>query len=155
MAMDVLDMLTVLPVDQIEGPGIRWVKRQFKERCRENGVAYIRSRWGIIWRYFKRTWLELYDPVLWNVHGLTERLVARTSNPLERFNRELNAAFSTPHPSMAMRARGDQRETIRLPGAVELSTESEDSSSDEEDMEMQDSDADKRPRPMRPKTLRV
>ncbi|ETL26028.1 hypothetical protein F441_20784 [Phytophthora nicotianae CJ01A1] len=97
MAMDVLDMLTVLPVDQIEGPGIRWVKRQFKERCRENGVAYIRSR----------------------------------------------------------RARGEQRETIRLPGAVELSTESEDSSSDEEDMEMQDSDADKRPRPMRPKTLRV
>ncbi|ETP39006.1 hypothetical protein F442_13502 [Phytophthora nicotianae P10297] len=102
MAIGVLDMLTVLPIDQIEGPGIRWVKRQNKERCRENGVTYVRSRWDIFWRYFKRTWLELYDPVLWNVHGLTERLVARTNNLLERFNRELNAAFSTPHPSMAM-----------------------------------------------------
>ncbi|KUF91873.1 hypothetical protein AM587_10004277 [Phytophthora nicotianae] len=42
------------------------------------------------------------------------------------------------------RARGEQRETIQLPRAVELSTESEDSSSDEDDTEMQDSDADNR-----------
>ncbi|ETP02546.1 hypothetical protein F441_20405 [Phytophthora nicotianae CJ01A1] len=42
------------------------------------------------------------------------------------------------------RARGEQRETIQLPRAVELSTEYEDSSSDEDDTVMQDSDADNR-----------
>ena len=28
-------------------------------------------------------------------------MVNRTNNPLERFNRELNTSFATPHPTMA------------------------------------------------------
>jgi hypothetical protein len=34
------------------------------------------------------------------VHGLRRDLVARTNNPLERFNRELNSTFGIPHPSV-------------------------------------------------------
>lgn len=34
------------------------------------------------------------------MHELRRAVVARTNNPLQRFNRELNAAFDTPHPSL-------------------------------------------------------
>lgn len=57
MAPGVLDMLTVVPIEQVEVGGISWVKRQVKERCRNDGVAYVRSKWNIFWSYFKRTWL--------------------------------------------------------------------------------------------------
>lgn len=33
---------------------------------------------------------------------MSNRIVARSNNPLERFNRELNVAFATPLPNMAM-----------------------------------------------------
>lgn len=82
MAPGVLDMLTVLPIDQIETGGINWVKRQIKQRYRNDSIVYSRSKWRIFWAYLNRTWL--YDPALWNVHGLSGRLVARTNNPLER-----------------------------------------------------------------------
>ncbi|EGZ25108.1 hypothetical protein PHYSODRAFT_326178 [Phytophthora sojae] len=35
----------------------------------------------------------------WNVFGIANTIVARTNNPLERFNREMNAAFK-PHPKL-------------------------------------------------------
>ncbi|GMF48267.1 unnamed protein product [Phytophthora fragariaefolia] len=160
----VLDMLTVVPIEKIESGGITWVKRQIKERCRINGVAYIRTKWRIFWAYFKRTWLQLYNPALWNVHGLNERLVARTNNPLERFNRQLNSAFPTPHPSLAVfvttieavsrenvamltavrgrRARRRPRETIQLPVAMELPNEAESSGNEDDDSEEEGSDRD-------------
>jgi hypothetical protein len=106
----------------------------------------------------------MYDPVLWNVHGLNERLVARTNNALERFNRELNGAFPTPHPTLstfvatieslarghvatlaAVRgrwARGRLRETIRLPDAVELPEEAESSSEDDDSLDGSGSEPD-------------
>lgn len=31
---------------------------------------------------------------------MSDRVVARANNPLERFNREMNTAFATPHPNM-------------------------------------------------------
>lgn len=105
-----------------------------------------------------------HDPALWNVHGLTERLVARTNNPLQRFNRELNSAFSTPHPSLAVfvttieaisreyvatiaavrgiRARGRRREAIQLPVPVELPNEVEESSTEGDNSEELDLDSD-------------
>ncbi|KAG6971717.1 hypothetical protein JG688_00004306 [Phytophthora aleatoria] len=38
---------------------------------------------------------------MWNVHGMDLDIVSRTNNPLERFNRELNAAIPSAHPSLA------------------------------------------------------
>ncbi|EGZ25609.1 hypothetical protein PHYSODRAFT_326600 [Phytophthora sojae] len=35
----------------------------------------------------------------WNVFGIANTIVARTNNPLERFNKEMNAAFK-PHPKL-------------------------------------------------------
>jgi hypothetical protein len=57
------------------------------------------------WKYFRNTWLIRYRPEDWNIEAFTNEdtlvtLINRTNNPLERFNRELNQAFPTAHPSM-------------------------------------------------------
>jgi len=98
----------------------------------------------------------MYDPELWNVHGMSNRIIARTNNPLERFNREMNDAFATPHPNMAtfvttieqlsrrhvatleaVRGRRAARRTVEsivLPTAADLGDTSDyDSSSEEGD----------------------
>ncbi|OWY95645.1 hypothetical protein PHMEG_00034294, partial [Phytophthora megakarya] len=38
---------------------------------------------------------------MWNVHGMDLQIVSRTNNPLKRFNRELNAAITAPHPRLS------------------------------------------------------
>lgn len=95
-----VDMLTVIPVDQVETRGIPFVKRYVQRRCQEEGVTYSARKWGDFWRYFERTWLAMFPAELWNVHGINHAVINRTNNPLERFNRELNAAFGTPHPNL-------------------------------------------------------
>ncbi|EGZ27673.1 hypothetical protein PHYSODRAFT_402590, partial [Phytophthora sojae] len=37
---------------------------------------------------------------VWNVYGMDLGVVSRTNNPMERFNRELNAGIAAPHPSI-------------------------------------------------------
>lgn len=47
------------------------------------------------------TWLVLYDPKDWNVNAHTkDEILCRSNNALERFNRKMNQAFPTAHPSM-------------------------------------------------------
>lgn len=46
-----------------------------------------------------------YNPKVWNVHSfVTEnsefKMINRTNNPLERFNRKMNDSFPTSHPTM-------------------------------------------------------
>uniref|UniRef100_H3H6G5 Uncharacterized protein n=1 Tax=Phytophthora ramorum TaxID=164328 RepID=H3H6G5_PHYRM len=97
--------------------------------------------------------MEQYDVSVWNVAGLNNELVARTNNPLERFNRELNDRFPKPRPSMATfvgviktlsaeyiqrladvprgRARRPTRERIQLPVPVDLPDDILDDSDDD------------------------
>ncbi|KAE9022247.1 hypothetical protein PR001_g13187 [Phytophthora rubi] len=95
-----LDMLTVIDKSKISPQGIDWVKNAIQERCKKDNITYSSTKWTSFWKYFERTWLKLLPPKFWNVHGYSKSVVARTNNPLERFNRELNAAFGTPHPSL-------------------------------------------------------
>ncbi|OWY92794.1 hypothetical protein PHMEG_00038055, partial [Phytophthora megakarya] len=95
-----LDMLTVIEHDKIPSLSIPWVKRAIQERCIKDNINYTGTKWATFWKYFERTWLKLFPPKFWNVHGYSNPIVARTNNPLERFNRELNAAFGPPHPSL-------------------------------------------------------
>lgn len=94
-----LDMLTVSEHSTIEPNGIAWVRARIKVRCDENSIKCLVKLWRKFWVYFRRTWITLHPPAVWNVHGLRRDVVARTNNPLERFNRKINSAFSTPHPS--------------------------------------------------------
>ncbi|KAJ0398289.1 hypothetical protein ATCC90586_007230 [Pythium insidiosum] len=70
-------------------------------KCLETQVSYSTKKWGLFCAYFRHTWLKLLPPSLWNISGIRRDIVARTNNPLERFNRQLNAGFSSPHPSIA------------------------------------------------------
>ncbi|OWY98455.1 hypothetical protein PHMEG_00030778 [Phytophthora megakarya] len=81
MEKGVFVILTVIDPKLVPWQGIRWVKRTI--------------------RYFRETWLDRYNSDAWNVHGLDNDLVARTNNLLERFHRELNRSFPTPHPNIA------------------------------------------------------
>lgn len=155
MTKGVVDMLTVIDPERIESHGITWVKREIKARCTSVDLRYSRLKWREFWVYFRRTWISKYPPSLWNVFGLDNQLVARTNNPLERFNRELNTVISTPHPSVPVfvakinalsrnyvdrlegiprsRSRRIPRETIQLPTPVTFTDEPLDYTSGEEE----------------------
>ncbi|KUF91609.1 Hematopoietic prostaglandin D synthase [Phytophthora nicotianae] len=95
MASGAIDVLTVIPIDEIAEKGIPSVR----SRVDESGH---RVKWDTFWRYFKRTWMRTYDPALWNVNAISETMdiVNRTNNALERFNRDLNESFSSAHPNL-------------------------------------------------------
>ncbi|KAG2910767.1 hypothetical protein PC116_g10866 [Phytophthora cactorum] len=101
MEVGIIDMLTVIPPADIDPAGLRYVESQVRRRCREEGVQYSTERWTCFWAYFRRTWLVLFAVDMWNVHEMDLDIVSRTNNPLERFNRELNAAIPSAHPSLA------------------------------------------------------
>ncbi|GMF17267.1 unnamed protein product [Phytophthora fragariaefolia] len=129
MTRGVLDTLTVLEHSLIEN-GIKWVKRESSQRYYEAGIA------------------------VWNVAGLSNELMARTNNPLERFNRELNDRFPKPRPSMTTfvgviktisaeyvhrladiprgRVRRPVCERIQLPVPVDIPADIADDSDDDE-----------------------
>ncbi|POM59679.1 LOW QUALITY PROTEIN: hypothetical protein PHPALM_31553 [Phytophthora palmivora] len=87
MTRGVVDMLTVVNPEH--------------RRCAEQSIKYSKQKWQAFWEYFERTSIDGYALEIWNMHGMANEPVARTNNPLERFNRELNTRFPTPHPSMA------------------------------------------------------
>lgn len=113
------------------------------------------SKFAIV-AYFRRTWINRFTPEVWNEYEIINIIVTRTNNPLERSNREIYAAFATPHPNMATFitatkalssryvATLDPVETIGLPVAVDPSRISDDDSNSDEDgdNERVDSDSD-------------
>jgi hypothetical protein len=99
MAPGVLDILTVVDPDLVDPKGIAWVKQEIKRRCAVQGVEYSYLHWRKFWTYFRKTWLKRYFITEWNVFGIANSVVVRTNNPLERFNREMNAAMK-PHPRL-------------------------------------------------------
>ncbi|KAE9290913.1 hypothetical protein PR003_g25171 [Phytophthora rubi] len=142
MKRGILDMLTVIPQPKVEKQGVAWVRSKIAEKCALAGLVYSTTKWEEFWGYFHRTWIVKFPPALWNVEPYTRDLVSRTNNPLERFNREMNAAFSGGHtnlPDFAAgveklarryanlkadielgRARQPTRPPIQLPRPVEL-----------------------------------
>ncbi|POM80007.1 Hypothetical protein PHPALM_2207 [Phytophthora palmivora] len=100
------------------------------------------------------TRLEQYDVSVWNVFGLSNELIARTNNPIETFNREINDRFLKSRPSMTTfvgviktlsaeylrrladvsrgRSRRVVRETIQLPIPANIPSDLDDDSDDDE-----------------------
>ncbi|DBA01562.1 TPA: hypothetical protein N0F65_011533 [Lagenidium giganteum] len=93
MEVGMLDVLTVVETAKVEVQGVAWATEELRRRI-------VERDWTTFWQYFRRTWLEVFPPSTWNVFNIAGSVVSRTNNPLKRFNRELNAAFSTPHPSL-------------------------------------------------------
>ncbi|KAJ8569450.1 hypothetical protein ON010_g5811 [Phytophthora cinnamomi] len=142
MEKGVLDMLASIPPDRVATAGIAWVKQQIKTKCDGAGVPYAQQQWRSFWNYFRRIWIAQFPPALWNLYGLTNNVIARTNNPLEQFQRDLDSAFASSDPGllffvttiekMARHHVADlDAETTTLPSAVEVFSE-EEVSSDEE-----------------------
>jgi MULE transposase domain len=106
MERDCVDLLTVIPHEDIMPKGVPHVNALIQARCESvldddsETVEYSTDKWTAFWAYFEKTWVTKYKPKTWNVHGIDATIVNRTNNPLERFNRELNKIFPTAHPSI-------------------------------------------------------
>ncbi|EGZ19801.1 hypothetical protein PHYSODRAFT_492849 [Phytophthora sojae] len=153
MQKGVLDMLVSIPPDRVATAGIAWVKQQIMMKCDGAGVPYAQEKWRSFWVYFRRVWIAQFPPAVWSLHGLSDSIISRTSNPLEQFHRELDAAFTLPDPGlpffvatiekMARRHVADlAAETTTLPRAVEVFSDEEDSSDEESTEDDLDGDDD-------------
>ena len=91
-----MDILTVIPIEEIIPKGIPYIRANFNERGN-------REKFDQFWTYFVNTWIRNYPPDLWNytnTPNARDNMVNRTNNPLERYNRTLNQAFPCAHPTM-------------------------------------------------------
>ncbi|KAE9068097.1 hypothetical protein PF010_g27198 [Phytophthora fragariae] len=133
--------------------GIAWVKQQIKAKCAGAGMPYAQEQWRSFWVYFRRIWITQFPPALWNLHGLSNSIIARTSNPLEQFHRELDAAFTSQDPGLLFFVATVEKmarhhvadlaaETTTLPSAVEVFSEGEASSDEESIGDESDGDDD-------------
>ncbi|GMF31285.1 unnamed protein product [Phytophthora fragariaefolia] len=68
--------------------------------CDSDGILMSTAAWSKFCKYFDRTWLKTFPPQLWNIAPIQRDAVSRTNNPLERFNREMNASFPSVHPNL-------------------------------------------------------
>ncbi|GMF15347.1 unnamed protein product [Phytophthora fragariaefolia] len=164
MAPGVLDILTVIEPDLVDPKGIAWVQHRIKQECIAKKVGYSRAQWRQFWVYFRKTWMERHFETEWNVFGIANTVVARTNNPLERFNREMNAVFK-PHPNLrhfvatiakistsyaqrqasitiGLRRKKQRPPRIELPTAPDLSTFEVPPESDDDDYEGEEVDLD-------------
>ena len=59
------------------------------------------DKFNMFWEYFRKTWLESYDPAIHDViQNNDNTLINRTNNAVERFNRKLNEEFPNAHLPM-------------------------------------------------------
>jgi hypothetical protein len=101
-----INLLTVIPIAEIENKGIPYIRENFNEGLDKN-------KFDMFWKYFVATWMGQQNPEHWNIHKrcnddfTPEDILNRTNNPLERFNRKLNGHFGAGgHPTMVQFVTG-------------------------------------------------
>ena len=103
MTRNVLDILTVIPRDEIYSKGIPYVKSIILPVIIGDENEMVKM--GQFWKYFKKHWCSDKKYIAtWNINepsneGYLE-LINRTNNALERYNRSLNEMFPMAHPSL-------------------------------------------------------
>ena len=78
-----MEILTIIPIDKILSKGVSCIRSITDESPYQN-------LYDTFWNNFMKTWIMDYDPKFWNVNACTndtERLINRTNNPVERYNR--------------------------------------------------------------------
>jgi len=102
-----INILLIIPIDEIVTKGIPFVRSLVDES--EYKTAYHN-----FWNYFTKTWMNDYNPQLWNLNSFAESddiLMNRTNNPLERYNRRLNELISA-HPAMPIFVNAIKNESL-------------------------------------------
>jgi hypothetical protein len=83
-----------------------------------SGLAYAKRslpdtpKYQLFLEYFANTWIKKYDPVIWTQVNQKKKVLIRTNNGLERYNRRLNEKFSSAHPSMPTFIQVIREETL-------------------------------------------
>lgn len=64
------DILDPVPTIKFDPRGIDHVTKKTPARLAELDMTYSAEPWDVFSAYFRRTWLTLYPPHLWNVHAI-------------------------------------------------------------------------------------
>ena len=100
MWRNVLETLTIIPVDQIKTYGIPFVRGCVETDLNKNDL----EKMDIFWEYFNKYWMSSPSFIFrWNIQHhaqFRKEKIMRTNNGLERYNRSLKELFNNTQPSL-------------------------------------------------------
>ncbi len=91
MQVGVLDLLKILPLDEVEPIGIPYVRSVLEKDVDTEQL----EKWDKFWKYFYRQWIPIIGS--WNIVNADnsyKSFVNRTNNGMERYNQRFNNLFS-------------------------------------------------------------
>ena len=97
MKIGSLDLLCIIPQDEVEEYGIPYLQSLFETKDETDDV---KDRWKLFWKYFYVQWIPIIKD--WNIcarAGEYITLVNRTNNGIESYNNRINELY-TKKPSM-------------------------------------------------------
>ena len=90
-----LDLLCVIPREEVGTKGIRFLRKKL-EKGKQKLSKKEREGYDTFWKYFEKQWLPIVEK--WNIcekDGDYFDMVNRTNNGLESYNRHVNQLFPT------------------------------------------------------------
>ena len=63
----IINLLTIIPIDEIEDIGIPYIREHFDEQ------EYT-EKFSQFWEYFLHTWIYQYRPSYWNIHDIVNTM---------------------------------------------------------------------------------
>ena len=96
-----IDILTVIPIDEIREKGILYVKDILKDSIYQGDDNQKMITFG---NYFKKYWMSSENFIkTWNINDYqgNKNLLKRTNNGLESYNKRLKSLFCSGTPSFA------------------------------------------------------
>ena len=107
MTKNVMDILAVVPPDELKSKGIPFVHSLILEKIKSAGIKMTNAHkkyWDVFFNeYFRRQWLSAAMVDVWNLFGQDGDIVAlqnRTNNALEQYNQEVGKLVPCPHPTL-------------------------------------------------------
>lgn len=109
MEVNNLDILTIIPMGEIESKGIPFVQNKMADYEDD-------KKWDSFWAYFKRVWMKIDE--IWNINDYISKgnvdvyeLLNRTNNALERYNKKLKNEIGTS-PSLSHFFEGLKQQAV-------------------------------------------
>ena len=96
-----MDILTVIPVNEIKSKGIPFVKDNLKDDILEENDS---EKMDKFWQYFEKYWMSSEKMIdSWNISNFkgNKNVLKRTNNGLERYNLRMKLLFKSGTPSFA------------------------------------------------------
>ena len=101
MVRNSMDILTVIPANEITTKGFAFVKDNLKEAILEENDSEKMQKF---WKYFDNYWMSSNKMIeTWNISNYqgNKNVLRRTNNGLERYNLRLKKLFKSGTPSFA------------------------------------------------------